>query len=354
MPYAILRFKKCKAGGVSACDRHNERRKEAYKSNPDIDTSRKKDNYHLVKPRQTYRREVQRLIRAAGCKTRSNSTVMVETLITASPEFMKALPPPEQREYFQRALAFVESKVGKPNIIAAVVHMDETTPHMHLSFCPIVDGKNGKSLSAKALLGNQATLSKWQTDYHHAMHERWPELERGVSAQITKRKHIPSWLLKKAERLDRQFAEVMAALDGINPLNAKKKRDSAMKVLERWMPEAAKFSVQIKGIDGYIKELEQAERATQERIQKAEDKGDERVMAVRGAMKEAIAEKDEEILAVQREAYDNALKLRQQANNINRVLGRLPLAMRERFFEEYEKVKTEQVTQKQKNRGFSR
>ena len=31
MPYAILRFQKRKAGGVAACERHNERKKEAYK-----------------------------------------------------------------------------------------------------------------------------------------------------------------------------------------------------------------------------------------------------------------------------------------------------------------------------------
>ena len=50
MPYAILRFQKRKAGGVAACERHNERKKEAYKSNPDIDMERSKDNYHLVNP----------------------------------------------------------------------------------------------------------------------------------------------------------------------------------------------------------------------------------------------------------------------------------------------------------------
>ena len=37
MPYAILRFQKRKAGGVAACERHNERKKGAYKSNLDID-----------------------------------------------------------------------------------------------------------------------------------------------------------------------------------------------------------------------------------------------------------------------------------------------------------------------------
>ena len=112
MPYAILRFQKKKSGGVTASYAHNERKKETYKSNPDIDTSRKEENYHLVLPKQTYLRETKRLITAAGCKARSNSTVMVETLITASPEFMNALPPPEQREYFKRALKFMSDKIG--------------------------------------------------------------------------------------------------------------------------------------------------------------------------------------------------------------------------------------------------
>ena len=59
MPYAILRFQKRKAGGVAACERHNERKKEAYKSNPDIDMERSKNNYHLVAPpKYTYKKEI--------------------------------------------------------------------------------------------------------------------------------------------------------------------------------------------------------------------------------------------------------------------------------------------------------
>ena len=42
MPYTILRFKKDKGGAIAGCERHNERKKEAYKSNPDIDISRTK------------------------------------------------------------------------------------------------------------------------------------------------------------------------------------------------------------------------------------------------------------------------------------------------------------------------
>ena len=353
--YAILRFKKTKAGGVNAAYVHNERKKEAYKSNPDIVPERKPENYHLLMPKQTYLREVKRMIAAAGCKQRSNSTVLVETIITASHEFMAGLKPPEQREFFERAFAFVESKIGKENIIAAVVHMDEKTPHMHLSFCPITEGKNGKSLSAKAILNNQARLSQWQTNYHNVMSERWTELERGVSSMITKRKHIPLSVFKAADRLDKQFTEVVKALDGINFSNAKKKREEAMKVLEKWMPEAVKFSVKVKDVDDYIKTLEQAEKDTQERIKRAESKGNERVRSVQTSMQSTIDSKDEEILAAHREAREAAEKLRRQTNHIDHIVGRLPFEMKERFYAESQKIADMTAKNKsQKDRGYSR
>ena len=152
MPYAILRFQKRKAGGVAACERHNERKKEAYKSNPDIDMERSKDNYHLVNPpRYTYKKEINRMVAEAGCKVRKDSVMMVETLITASPEFMNSLPPEEQKTYFQTALDFISERVGKQNILSAVVHMDERTPHMHLCFVPLTPDNK---LSAKSILAN--------------------------------------------------------------------------------------------------------------------------------------------------------------------------------------------------------
>ena len=152
MPYAILRFQKRKAGGVAACERHNERKKEAYKSNPDIDMERSKDNYHLVNPpRYTYKKEINRMVAEAGCKVRKDSVMMVETLITASPEFMNSLPPEEQKAYFQTALDFISERVGKQNILSAVVHMDERTPHMHLCFVPLTPDNK---LSAKSILAN--------------------------------------------------------------------------------------------------------------------------------------------------------------------------------------------------------
>ena len=255
MPYAILRFQKRKAGSIASCERHNERRKEAYKSNPDIDMERSKENYHLVSPpRYTYKKEINRMVKEAGCKVRSDSVMMVETLITASPEFMNSLPPEEQREYFTMALDFIAERVGRKNILSAVVHMDEKTPHMHLCFCPITPDNR---LSAKAFLGNQKSLSQWQSDYHERMSSRWNELERGQSSMETKRRHIPTWLFKAATRLDKQYGEIVSALSDINAFNAGKKRDKALELVAAWLPDVEKFSKEIGKQNAYIDSLKE-------------------------------------------------------------------------------------------------
>ena len=111
MPYAIMRFQKCAAGGVAAKNRHNERLKSEYKSNPNIDRDRTKNNYHLVEPHGKYKQCYTEMIERAGCRTRSNSTVLVETLLTASPEFMNQLKPQEQRQFFERAAAFLYERI---------------------------------------------------------------------------------------------------------------------------------------------------------------------------------------------------------------------------------------------------
>ncbi len=151
--------------------------------------------------------------------------MMAETLITASPEFMNQLPPEEQKAYFQTALDFISERVGKQNILSAVVHMGERTPHMHLCFVPITPDNK---LSAKAILGNQKSLSEWQTAYHERMSSRWNQLERGQSSMETKRKHVPTWLYKLGGRLDKQYEEIVSALSDINAFNAGKKRDKAL------------------------------------------------------------------------------------------------------------------------------
>ena len=241
MAYAILRFAKRKGGAAKAIAAHNERTKEAYASNPDIDKSRTVQNYHLIAPRWSYGQEIRHRISMAGCRVRRDSVKFVDTLVTVSPGFAKAHES-EMPEYFNRAFDFLKERVGEENIISAVVHMDEKTPHMHLCFVPLTKDKR---LSAKEILGNKKNMIRWQDDFYACMAERWPELERGVPAVETKRRHLtPQWY-KKVTAMDAKLERLETALNDINMFNAGKKREEAAALLKQLLPEVESFQAEI-------------------------------------------------------------------------------------------------------------
>ena len=250
--YAIMRFAKQK-GGAGALESHHERTKVKYASNPDINIERSKYNFHIVKPETSYKRESDNRIEAAGCNTRKDSVRFVDTLITASPDFFRGKKRDEVRAYFKMAADFLTQKIGRGNIFAAVVHMDEKTPHLHLCFTPIT--KDGR-LSAKEIIGNRTQLTKWQDDFFAHMVKAYPDLERGESASETGRRHIPTRVFKQAVRLTKQAARITNVLDGINPLNASKKRDEALALLKRFFPGMEDFEKQVRKYRREIKALE--------------------------------------------------------------------------------------------------
>ena len=240
MAYAILRFAKHKGGASKALRAHHERTKEIYASNSDIDKNRTMQNYHIVTPRWSYEQEIRHRIRMAGCRVRRDSVKFVDTLVTVSPGFAKAHES-EMPEYFNRAFDFLKERVGEENIISAVIHMDEKTPHMHLCFVPLTKDKR---LSAKEILGNKKTMIQWQDDFYACMSERWPELERGTPAVETKRKHLtPQWY-KKVTEMDAKLEKLETALNGINVLNAGKKREEAVETFKQLLPEVESFQAE--------------------------------------------------------------------------------------------------------------
>ena len=241
MAYTILRFAKQKGGTARSIDAHHERTKEEYASNPDIDKSRIAQNYHLVTPRWSYEQEIKHRIQMAGCRVRRDSVKFVDTLVTVSPEFAKAHEA-EMPEYFNRAFDFLKERVGEENIISAVVHMDERTPHLHLCFVPLTKDKR---LSAKEILGNKKAMIRWQDDFYACMAERWPELERGTPAVETKRRHLtPQWY-KKVTAMDAKLERLETALNDINMFNAGKKREEAVALLAQLLPEVESFQAEI-------------------------------------------------------------------------------------------------------------
>ena len=250
--YAILRFAKYKGPEIGHIESHNERTKEKYASNPDIDTSRSHLNFHLVSPERKYRAEAEKQIAEAGCRTRSDSVRVVEVLVTASPEFFKGKKKAEIKAYFQEALDFIQQHQNPRTIISAVVHMDEKTPHMHLCFAPLTEDKR---LSAKEIVGNKKKLTWWQDEFWKHMVGKYPDLERGESASETGRTHIPPRLFKEAVHLNRMKDQIMAILNDSNPFNKKSKAEELETLLDKYVPGVEAMRTKLKKYDKTYKEL---------------------------------------------------------------------------------------------------
>ena len=250
--YAILRFAKYKGPEIGHIESHNERTKEKYASNPDIDTSRSNLNFHLITPERKYRAESEKQIAEAGCRTRSDSVRVVEALVTASPEFFKGKKKSEVRAYFTEALGFIQKHQSKDTIISAVVHMDEKTPHMHLCFVPLTEDKR---LSAKEIVGNKKKLTWWQDEFWKHMVKKYPDLERGESASETGRTHIPPRLFKEAVHLNRMKDQIMAILNDSNPFNKKAKAEELEALLDKYVPGVEVMRTKLKKYDKTYKEL---------------------------------------------------------------------------------------------------
>ena len=272
--YAILRFAKYKGPEIGHIESHNERTKEKYASNPDVDTARSHLNFHLVMPQCKYRAEAEKQIAEAGCRTRSDSVRVVEALVTASPEFFKGKKKGEIKAYFQEALDFIREHQDPKTIISAVVHMDEKTPHMHLCFVPLTADKR---LSAKEIVGNKKKLTQWQDRFWEHMVKKYPDLERGESAGETGRDHIPPRVFKEAVHLNRMKEQILKLMTDTNLLNKKSKMEELETLLDKYVPATEALRTKLRKYDKAYKALSDENSALEAELQTAKDASKEKI-----------------------------------------------------------------------------
>ena len=300
--FAILRFAKYKGPEISNIEAHNERTKEEYASNPDIDKSRSHLNFHLLEPDRKYRAEAERQIKDAGCRTRSDSVRLVEALVTATPEFFKGKKKADIEAYFQEALDFIRKHQDQKTIISAVVHMDEKTPHMHLCFVPLTEDKR---LSAKEILGNKKKLTQWQDKYWEHMVKKYPDLERGESASETGRYHIPTRVFKQMARLNKQHDKLAELLSDMKFTNYKERSAQIAAFLERYIPDVAAMETQMKKYEKFFKTADGKQKAL-------EKKNAELTEALEESEKESTVKKLQE------------MRLHSDYERIKGILDRIP------------------------------
>ena len=169
---------------VAPIEKENERDEKYEASNPQIDSERTRNNYRFTPYfGKTYTEFINGRIKELGLFPRKDAVVMNSFVLGSDKTFFDGLAKVEQYNFFSDCYKFFAEKYGEENVIAAVVHNDETTPHMHLNLMPITSDRR---LCSKQLF-DKPHLQKLQTDFYDAVGKRWG-LQRGKEG--SQKKHL--------------------------------------------------------------------------------------------------------------------------------------------------------------------
>ncbi len=271
-------MEKYKRQDVSPIEKENERDGNYQGSNPQIDNERTSDNYHIIYPQGKYIEMINKRLATLTLKRkiRSDAILMNSFVVSSDGEFFKGLRAWEQRAFFEDCARFFVEKYGYENMLSAVVHVDETTPHMHLNFVPI----NGGRLSSKSLF-DKKKLSELQTELWEQVGKKYG-LKRGKensqATHITAAEHKAKAIVQSAEQkrdeIDRQTEQKQAELDELtqtveaatevaNKPMPKKKKDIEQEIAElrtKTVLQEREIAVRDKDQEYLFKQLQEATR----------------------------------------------------------------------------------------------
>ena len=197
MSYAIIRNEKLTRAQAMGAYKHNERKTKNH-SNKNIDSSKTELNYYLKKNELSYIKEFDKIKEKYDLKgqIRSNSNIMCEMVFTSDQKFFDKIGYEENKRYFEESYKFIceYKNLGKQNIISAVVHMDEDTPHMHLLFIPVVhtidkQGNKIDKVCCRDFWKGKNSYRDLQNAYFKHISEKGFKLERGELVEVTNREH---------------------------------------------------------------------------------------------------------------------------------------------------------------------
>ena len=180
--YGILRTAKIKTlGNLGASLQHTFRERET----PNADRERLVDNRVLVGA-DSSREVMVRWHERAPEKIRSNAVHGLEYFVGGSPERMAQMGRMEQDAYFGKALDWIKARHGADNVLSAVIHRDETTPHMTVMTIPL--DAAGK-LNARSFVGNRKQLSDMQTEFAEKVSQDFG-LRRGIKGSVATHERV--------------------------------------------------------------------------------------------------------------------------------------------------------------------
>lgn len=226
MSFAIIRNSNYKKDNLAGLYKHNERKNTNY-SNKNIDKSKFNLNYSLKRCNTTYYNAFKNLQNQYDLKGRviSTTNILCEYIITSDKEFFERIGEKETLRYFKTAYKFVANyqNLGEEFIVSAKVHLDESCPHMHIVFVPVVhklDTKSGKQISKIACSEywkGKDSYKRLQDNFYSYITKSGFDLERGIKGnthlETDKLKKITNYEVQKYEMKSINFEQEKEIID---------------------------------------------------------------------------------------------------------------------------------------------
>ena len=196
--YSILRTVKIKdRKKISEASKHNFR----IRTQMNINDENSKENVMLVnklnidiKVTSSLQEKITDYYQKLGIKERSDNVLMMEFVVSASPEFFNGKTEKEIKKWADHQVEYFEKEFGQ-NLQIGILHLDEKTPHIHFMISTehetVKTYKNRygstekKSWSLNAKRFNPKFLTDMQSSY--ALHNKIFGLKRG---QKSEKKHV--------------------------------------------------------------------------------------------------------------------------------------------------------------------
>ena len=212
-------MEKYKRADIVGIERENER-DENYKSarNPQIDKSRTHLNYHTLPHEKKYLAFIDERIKelAPKRKIKDDAVLITSFILGSDKEFFDGISPEAQKQFFDDCTEFFAERYGKENVVSAVVHLDESMPHLHFNLMPVTGGR----LCAKELFDRSA-LRELQTDFYKVVGKKYG-LKRGKEGSTAKHLDTVAYKTKKmteaAETKIREAEEAQVAAKPVKEL----------------------------------------------------------------------------------------------------------------------------------------
>ena len=236
------------ASSVRALQRENNRSADDWHDFPlsDINWDKTWENKYFVCSDDWFASIKAELAKYGISDYRKNAVLLIDVIYSASADFFEINEPETIEDYFKDCLRFHENEFG--HIINAIVHYDETTPHMHVVSVPIVEREKGYALCARDMIPGKQKLYAFHDHLYQEVGCNY-DLERGKrSDSLSKKKHLDMYRYK-LHCLQEKIAD---AGNDLEKLKTEIEKAGSLKALFASAVDiSSKLSLLIGSIDGY-------------------------------------------------------------------------------------------------------